>query len=113
MNNRQVNIFIFFFISTLFLSCDKMQDGGVTFFVANAGDAGKWDAISVSIIGYSEKMFFTPENRNMVLAECGEAENSTTFYLPKGTYSYTVDNGTWSGSFSVDNDDCQLIVLKY
>jgi hypothetical protein len=95
-----------------FSSCKKMQDARITFFVTNAGDAGKWGSITVKI-GSLSQQFLTPERRNMGLGECGEAENATTFYLPAGTYSYTADNGRWSGSVTVDNGDCQLVVLKY
>ena len=89
-----------------------MQDARLTFFVSNAGDAGKWGSITVKI-GALSQSFITPERRNMGLGECGDAENATTFYLPEGTYSYTADNGRWSGSVTVGNGDCQLIQLKY
>ena len=109
---RKLTLFICLFVSTLFLSCTKMQDARLTFFVGNAGDAGKWGSITVNI-GALSQQFLTPERRNMALGECGDAENATTFYLPEGTYSYTADGGRWSGSVTVDNGDCQLIVLKY
>ena len=109
---RKLTLLICLFVSTLFLSCKKMQDAKLTFFVTNAGDAGKWGSITVKI-GSLSQHFLTPEKRNMALGECGEAENATTFYLPSGTYSYTADNGRWSGSVTVDNGDCQLVGLKY
>lgn len=106
------SLFIYLFVIITVPSCKKMQDARVTFFVSNAGDAGKWGSITVKI-GSLSQHFFTPERRNMALGECGEAENATTFHLPGGTYAYTADNGCWSGSVTVDNGDCQLVLLKY
>ena|SRR5690606_5037942 len=110
------NNFTFLFISLLvitsFISCEKMQDARVTFFVSNAGDAAKWGSITVKI-GDLSKHFFTPERRNMGLGECGVDDNAATFILPAGTYSYTANDGDWSGTVTVDNGDCQLVQLKY
>lgn len=113
MYNKKTHLIICFFVSILLLSCDKMQDARVTFFVANAGDAGKWDYITVTIPGHPPQQFFTPERRNMALGECGSAAHSTTFYLIEGTYSYTANDGAWSGTFTVDPNDCKLLILKY
>ena len=109
---KKSSLLLCLLLSTVFLSCKKMQDAQLTFFVSNAGDAGKWGSINVKIGALSEH-FLTPERKNMGLGECGAAPNSATFYLPAGTYSYTADNGRWVGSVTVDNGDCQLIELKY
>lgn len=106
------SLFICLSALTIFSSCKKMKDAKITFFVNNAGDAGKWGSITVKI-GSLSQQFLTPERRNMALGECGEAENATTFYLPAGTYSYTADDRRWSGTETADNGDCQLVVLKY
>ena len=109
---KNLRLLICLLICTSFFSCEKMQDARLTFYVSNAGDAGQWGTITVKI-GSLSQHFLTPERRNMALGNCSESENSTTFYLPEGTYSYTADNGRWSGSVTVDNGDCQLIQLKY
>lgn len=90
-----------------------MKDGKVTFFVPNAGDANVWAHIAVQIGGQTGS-FFTPSNQNMALGTCDESNsNSVTFWLPAGTYSYTADNGTWTGTVTVDHGDCQLVLLQY
>ena len=109
---KNLSLLICLVVCMPFISCKKMQDAKLTFFVSNAGDAGKWATITVNI-GALTQNFLTPERRNMGLGECGESSNATTFYLPAGTYSYTADDGRWSGSVTVDNGDCQLIQLKY
>lgn len=97
----------------LFSACDKLKGNAVTFYVVNAGSAGKWDHISVQI-GSKSGSFFTPERRNMVVTDCEGAENSITFDLPSGTYSYTAKgSATWEGTITVDNGDCKLVGLRY
>src|SRR5690606_25749106 len=92
--------------SVVFSSCEKLQDASVTFYVTNAGSAGKWDYISVEIAGKSGT-FFTPERRNMGLGNCEGDAHAATFNLPPGTYSYTAKgSASWSGSVTVDNGDC-------
>jgi hypothetical protein len=109
---RILPLFTLFACTLILSSCKKMQDAKLTFFVSNAGDAHKWAHIRVDINGQSQS-FFTPENSNMVLGGCQEDDNATTFYLPAGTYNYTADFGTWSGSVTVDGGDCRLIELRY
>jgi len=99
--------------SLLFSACDKMQDGSVTFYVSNAGTAGKWDHIGVQIGGQSGS-FFTPEKRDMSVINCDGAPNSITFNLPPGTYTYKAEGaGKWQGTVTLDNGDCRLISLRY
>ncbi len=99
--------------SLLFNSCDKLRGNSVTFYVVNAGSAGKWDHISVEI-GSKSGSFFTPERRNMVVTDCEGAENSITFDMPPGTYSYTAKgSATWEGTVTVDAGDCKLVGLRY
>lgn len=97
----------------LFSACDKLKGNSLTFYVSNAGTAGKWDNITVQIGGKSG-IFITPERRNMVVTDCEGAENSITFDLPPGTYSYTAKgSATWEGTVTLDNGDCKLVGLRY
>ena len=97
----------------LFSACDKLKGNAVTFYVTNAGTAGKWDNITVNIGGKSGS-FFTPERRNLVVTDCEGAEYSITFDLPPGTYTYTAKgSASWEGSVTLDNGDCKLIGLRY
>ena len=105
-------LFLLVVVAFSFSSCHKMVDARVTFYVSNAGSAGKWDHISVQL-GSQSKSFFTPERRNMSKSGCSEEEYSVTFYLSPGTYSYSASNGAWKGSITVDNNDCKLVGLKY
>lgn len=98
--------------SLMFSSCKKLQNAKVTFYVSNAGDARIWAHIRVDIAGQT-KSFFTPESSNMVLGDCQEDENAATFYVPAGTYTYTADYGTWTGTVTVEGGDCQLVSLRY
>jgi hypothetical protein len=107
-----VSLTCFLACMLLFSSCTKLQDAKVTFFVSNAGDAHIWADIRVDIGGQT-KSFFTPENRNMVLGDCQESANAVTFYLPAGTYTYSANYGSWTGTVTVEGGDCQLINLKY
>lgn len=107
--------FAFLMLSTavLFTACDKLKGNSVTFYVTNAGTAGKWDNITVEIGGKSG-IFITPERRNMVVTDCEGAENAITFDLAPGTYTYTAKgSATWEGTVTVDNGDCKLIGLRY
>ena len=100
-------------ITSLFLaSCEKEENGKVTFYVSNAGDANVWDAIRVDMANQS-KSFMTPENRNMTLSQCQESPNAATFSLPEGTYTYNADFGSWTGSVTVKNGGCTVIELEY
>ena len=97
----------------LFSACDKLKGNSVTFYVTNAGTAGKWDNITVQIGGKSG-IFITPERRNMVVTDCEGAENAITFDLPAGPYSNTPKgSATWEGPVPLDNGDCKLVGLRY
>ena len=100
-------------VTILFSSCDKLKGNAVTFYVTNAGTAGKWDNITVNI-GSKSGSFFTPERRNLVVTDCEGADYSVTFDLPPGTYNYTAKgSATWEGTVTVDNGDCKLVGLQY
>lgn len=102
-----------FLLPILFFSCEKLDEGStVTFYVSNAGDEGTWAHIKVEI-GSLYGAFFTPNNQNMVLNSCEGQSNSLSFDLPPGTYSYVADFGTWTGTFTLGEDECKIIALHY
>lgn len=109
---KQSIFFSFLFVACLAFSCDDTEDGNVTFYVSNAGDARIWDHVSVEIGGKTEA-FFTPESRNMELTNCGSASYSVTFTLPPGAYTYKAGNGKWNGTANVKSGGCLLVELNY
>ena len=115
MKKQIVKIFALVIVCFL-VSCEKEEEKSkVTIYIANAGDKQVSDHVAAEIGDLSQN-FFTPESRNMSLSGCNEyASNSAYFDLVPGTYSYKVTGGRgkWSGTFTVANNECKIIELKY
>lgn len=110
------NIFGLFLVLFIFISCEKeLETHLVTIYVGNAGTAGVWSHVSVTINGNTES-FFTSEGHNTVIYNCDRSNSNACFFdLYPGTYNYHASDGgtNWDGTITVTENNCPILELSY